>query len=329
MTSETLRIVFIGGTGRCGTNILKKIFSKHSQVATLPFEHRFLIDPDGIIDFYSTFPQSWSPFLADKRLSRLKHLLDEVSEDKIIHRILRKILLFINKEGKFISPQRYVGWRLNKHFANFKKYNKRLIAQLHEFEFDAVYPGTDNYTFRPQLYHSSPKSKQELTKIFGDYLRSLIQDFLTVHKKEFFIEDNTWNIFFSREFLGLLPEAKIIHIYRDPRDVVASFSKQRWCPSDKMEAAQWYKTMMEYWFSLKVELPSSSYHETKLESLVNSPEKTIKELCQFTGLPFETGMLRVDLSRSHGGRWKKEFSENEKIEITDFLSSILNTLEYE
>ena len=46
------KVIFIGGSGRSGTNILRKLLSKHSQVASLPFEHRFIIDPDGIIDFF-------------------------------------------------------------------------------------------------------------------------------------------------------------------------------------------------------------------------------------------------------------------------------------
>ena len=39
-----MRTILIGGTGRCGTNLLKNIFTNHSSVVTLPFEQRFFID---------------------------------------------------------------------------------------------------------------------------------------------------------------------------------------------------------------------------------------------------------------------------------------------
>ena len=55
------KVIFIGGSGRSGTNILRKILSNHSKVASLPFEHRFIIDPNGIIDFYNSFTLNWSP----------------------------------------------------------------------------------------------------------------------------------------------------------------------------------------------------------------------------------------------------------------------------
>jgi len=321
-------IVFIGGTGRCGTNILKNLFSKHPKVATLPFEHRFLIDPDGIVDFYSTFSQSWSPFMADKRLKRLENLLNEVSNDKIFHKALKKIIFLINKEGKFISPKKYIDWKLTKYFPNFKKHNEKLVSKLREFTYRGIWPGTDSYTFKPQIYHSGPKTKEKLAEIFGNYLRDIIQDFLLENNKEFFFEDNTWNIFFARELLELLPESKVIHIFRDPRDVVASFSQQRWCPGDRKKAALWYKSMMEYWFKIRNYLPSYFYYEIKLETLVNSSEKSIRQLCEFTGLPFEDRLLEVNLGKSHIGRWEKEFPENEKMEISNILESVIYKLGY-
>ena len=36
-------LIFIGGSGRSGTNILRNLLSKHSQVGSLPFEYRFII----------------------------------------------------------------------------------------------------------------------------------------------------------------------------------------------------------------------------------------------------------------------------------------------
>ena len=56
-----MKTCFIGGTGRCGTSILRTVLSRHSSVATLPIEHRLTVDPDGIFDFYRSYTTGWSP----------------------------------------------------------------------------------------------------------------------------------------------------------------------------------------------------------------------------------------------------------------------------
>lgn len=330
METGSVKIVFIGGTGRCGTNILKEIFSKHTRVATLPFEHRFFIDPDGLVDFYSSYSQAWSPFWADTKLRRLEKFLSEISHVNRFHSLLERIILTFNGEGKFISPKRYCRWELSKHFPHFEKHNRNLLQELREFTYDGVWPGTESYSFRPCVHHGPWMSKEELAEIIGRYIKGLIGDFLKDKKADCFVEDNTWNIFFARELLELVPEAKIVHIYRDPRDVVASFIHQRWCPSNIRKAALWYKSMMEYWLrEVRVSLTAGQFYEVSLEQLVSQPKETITKLCEFTGLSFEDSLIEVDLTKSNSGRWKSEFSRSEKEEISRILGPIISDLSYE
>jgi len=60
MAPNSVAVVFCGGTGRCGTNVLKRVFARHPEVYTLPFEIRFLLDPGGIIDFYTSHSAQFS-----------------------------------------------------------------------------------------------------------------------------------------------------------------------------------------------------------------------------------------------------------------------------
>ena len=106
MTSD-LQVVFIGGTGRCGTSITSAILGKHSLVTTLPFEYRFIIDPDGIVDFFRSYAATWSPFMADRRLKRLERFLLTLSETPPLHRAVGGILRHLDRGGKILSPRRY------------------------------------------------------------------------------------------------------------------------------------------------------------------------------------------------------------------------------
>jgi hypothetical protein len=197
------------------------------------------------------------------------------------------------------------------------------------FSFSGCWVGSQSYQIQSTIYHAPPLSRDELAPILGDFIRDVIAEILSEQNKSFFVEDNTWNVFFARELLELLPEAKLIHVYRDPRDVVASFSQQRWSPSNRIQAARWYRDMMQHWFEVRSGLPTHSYHELSLESLVASPREILTSICEFAGITFDEAMLEIDLSHSHTGRWKRECSDEEKIKIQVILGDVIGELGYE
>ena len=322
------KVVFIGGTGRSGTNITCQILGTHPKAARLPFEYRFTIDPDGIVDFYRSYPQTWSPYLADKRLKRLEKLLSEISEVNLLHGLVGGVLKLVDKNGKLLSPKRYAAWELKKHIPGFKTYVKELLDDLREFSYQGVWPGTGSYTFLPCIYYAKTRSQEELREILGRFLEKVFESLLAEANADFYVEDNTWNILFARELLQLVPEAKIVHVYRDPRDVVASMIQQRWCPKDKEHTAMWYKTIIEHWFSIRSDLPPGSYYEMKLEDLVNAPEKVVRELCDFIQIPYSQCMVCVDLSHAHSGRWKKDFSREEQKQVKRIIGDLVTDLGY-
>jgi len=328
MQADIPKIVFIGGTGRCGTNITKDILSQHPKVATHPFEYRFIIDPDGIVDFYRSYTATWSPYLADRRLKRLENLLAALSREPAYHHWLGKLLKQFDKSGKIISPRRYYGWRLDRHLPNFREHSQALIEELMDFSFSARWVGTESYTYHPQIYFAGPKRDEELATILGKFVNKVILDFLKFQNKEFYVEDNTWNFLFARELLQLAPQSKLLHIYRDPRDVVASFVQQNWAPSELCQAAEWYKTMMYHWFNIREQLPVGSYYEYSLESLVDSPKQTLENLCKFVGLSYDPIFLEVDLSKSHQGRWREDFDIDEQKILQKILGDVIAKLGY-
>ena len=92
-------ICLIGGTGRCGTTILKQIFQAHPEVAKIP-EWRFAVDPDGILDFYSSLSQNWSPHLFDVKLKRLYKLLQQTGQQNIPAKYFRLLLRRLHIEHR-------------------------------------------------------------------------------------------------------------------------------------------------------------------------------------------------------------------------------------
>jgi hypothetical protein len=110
---------------------------------------------------------------------------------------------------------------------------------------------------------------------------------------------------------------------------VASFVKQRWCPSDGRQAALWYKSIITHWFSVRADLSPHNYYEYSLEDLVSATERVVKEICDFTGIPYTPLLLEIDLSKAHSGRWKREFTAAQQRLVQDILGEEIDRLGYE
>lgn len=323
-----MKTIFIGGTGRSGTNITKKILTQHPDVAALPFEHRFLIDPEGIVDFYNSFSKNWSPYYSDYKIKKLRKFLINLANRNSFHFFISKLIKKMDKKGRFITPHNYYGWELERWFPNYTKHVNDLINELTDFTYQSIWPGSESYKKNNITFFSSYKEKEKLAIILNKFIENLIHHFLFVKKKSVFVEDNTWNILFAKELSELVPNFKLLHIIRDPRDVIASMKNQKWCPSELDQAIMFYKGIVDKWIHIKENLNKSSYLEIKFENLIHNPKESIERICNFSGINYSEYMLNIDLSRSNINRWEKDFSEEDKKMINIELNDYLKHLDY-
>jgi hypothetical protein len=322
------KVCVIGGSGRSGTTILKVIFSTHPDVAQVP-EYRFSIDPDGLVDYYTGFESGWSPYLADSRLKRLESLLRDIGQHK---RVARAVAFLFNRYSlerhfsRCLVP-RYAGIAFERHCPDYFTHVERLIRELEEFNYAGQWNGSELFS-RRKMHFTSRKSRQELRSILGGFWRDVIRSTCVYQKKSIFVEDNTWSILWFDKILELLPEARLVHVVRDPRDIVASYTKMRWAPDNPLHAARWYKGVINEWFSIKERLDNDKYLVIKLEDLVEQPVAILQRVCAFWGVPWNDGLLNTDLSKSHSGRWKTDLSDIDGRMVTEELGAELEQLGY-
>jgi len=146
-------------------------------------------------------------------------------------------------------------------------------------------------------------------------------EFFTMVMREFCVDSSRLRFVGDKdprliEYLPLLhggfPGARLIHIYRDPRDVALSKTKAAWSKGRPFFAnlfagrVQW-ALVREYGEKLFGE----KFFELAYEDLTSSPESTIREICDFLDIEFELSMMLP----SEGGAvlvakdemsWKKE-----------------------
>ncbi|MEM8836215.1 MAG: sulfotransferase [Planctomycetota bacterium] len=98
---------------------------------------------------------------------------------------------------------------------------------------------------------------------------------------------------FVRRIHACFPDARFIHIHRDPRDVVASLIHQHWWPTTNvLDTAIYCRHVIDRQTRLASDLGPDKYLTIKYERLVTTPREELERLCAFFGEPFDDAMLR-------------------------------------
>ena len=322
------KYIFIGGVGRSGTSIVRELFSSNKMVATFPFEYRFIIDPDGIIDYLTTSTNSWSPYIADRRLKRLESFLLRLGKKNNFAYFFGWLIRSSDLLSKRISADAYHGWELADHFPNYYKHVDILISELEIFQFPAIWAGADSFKLKSKIKYSPPRSSEELHAIFSRFLTNLFHDMLEKYGKFVLVEDNTWNLLFINPISKIFIDSKFIHVYRDPRDVVCSFVKQRWMPSNLVQSATICRDLyLQILNNLSV-VEESRVFSISLEELVFEQQVKVPLMADFAGLEACDSMIEFPLSSRSIGRWKRDLNEFQLLEVEPIIKDITVRLGY-
>ncbi len=149
---------------------------------------------------------------------------------------------------------------------------------------------------------------------------------------------------------AVLPEAKFIHIYGDPRDVVASMLTMDWTQGTVRGLSRsWVKTLCEHLRCLR-ELPGDVYTGVRFETLIEKPEDELRRLCAVIGEAFDPAMLafnereeagfsdaekswkeqtRRPLSANSVGRFRQDLTRRQIAQIERIVGTLLERFEYE
>lgn len=326
--SENTEVIFITGSGRSGTNILKKIFSQLPDVASLPFESRFMVDPKGIIDFYNSFPSIWSPYWVDSKIKELEYFLTSLAANTAEKAERTRIAKATDPIGLGITPPPYAGWELDTWIPGYSRYVEELINALIDYTYPAIWPGTAEGKVNNHMYFSGRKDKAALAPMLSKFLNQCVQSIIKHQNKRILVDDNTHSLLFASDVLSLTSNAKMLHIVRDPRDVISSLKTQRWAPNEVSKLVVWYRELMDCWTAQKTALARDQFLEVRFEDFIGQPQKSSSEICAFLGVTFHEAMLDTDLSKHNIGRYKSELTSEEVARIENELSRVFSTYNY-
>ena len=90
--------------------------------------------------------------------------------------------------------------------------------------------------------------------------------------------------------LRVFPDAQVVHVIRDGRDVAVSHRKRFGYWSSVKSTVKWPRYVAAA-RAAGSRIPPGQYHEVRYESLVSDQEKTMRELMDYLGETFEPEML--------------------------------------
>ena len=299
-------ITLIGGNGRSGTTLLRRLLGRHEAVCESP-EWRVPVDPGGLVDFYVGETGAWSPLLFDARLRALRRVLQAVSaKPGWLHWYRRALHAsgLAKAQGRNLDVA-YGQMDVTRFCPNFEELARELLVRLEVFRYQAVWTGS-SFLDDGSLTFGGPFDSIELRDLLGDFFRGVASSAAAHASAQHYVEKNTWYPLVFDRFLELVPEARLVVIRRDPRDVVCSLMEQRWAPSELDSAAHYYTKLDQRWAHVRKHLTTDVYLEVEYEELVENPEMVLTSIGEFAGIPIAQGPY--GLSAKSIGRWRNNLT---------------------
>lgn len=131
---------------------------------------------------------------------------------------------------------------------------------------------------------------------------------------------------------ALFPQAKIIHLLRDPRDVARSSIGMGWSGNSFFGVDHWIGTERGWSEDL---FPAAQVLTVHFETLMSDLEGELTRICDFLGLDFEPGMLKYYENSTYGPpdpkiaqKWKQKAGAREIALLEGRLGPLLEARGY-
>jgi hypothetical protein len=114
------------------------------------------------------------------------------------------------------------------------------------------------------------------------------------------------------DILHIWPNARFIHLIRDPRDVAPSVIAMGWSGNTWHSSRLWLHAQQEA-HALSETLPANRWHTVRFEDLVSKPVDTLTKVSEFLGCEFDPAMLTYPENTTYPApdasaaqRWRKK-----------------------
>lgn len=303
-----MKAMFVCGSGRSGTTVLRKALSHHPDVATMPGELRLNVDPDGVLDLHDALTQAWDPYAADTAMHRFASLLSQVTS----------------------RHHAYRGHRLDQ-WVGEGRYDvaaDKLMKELRYARIPARWVGSVEKQ-SGHMYEMARGSRAEALRTFIETLY-LARRYDATH----WVDDSPYAGLHADRLAAVYPSRFFALCVRHPFDIFSSFlhGGKHWTPKVPKLAARRIREALLYTHSTL--LSGHQYRVVRLEAVMENPIDEMLALCRdaqiFTPPTAiaEEMVSEYDSDAAHIGRWRAELSPGEIDVARDILGVVCQEFGY-
>jgi glycosyltransferase involved in cell wall biosynthesis len=186
----------------------------------------------------------------------------------------------------------------------------------------------------------------------GDFLRIVMELMARKQGVERWAETTPDHLLALPRIKQTIPDALVIHIIRDGRDVALSLEKQQWIRPFPWDHGKELLTAATYWEWIVNQgrkhgrTLGNDYKEVRYEDLVADPRSTLTDLGEFVGQELDYDRIQrvgigsvsrpnssFDGDKKAGSfhpvaRWRKSLSEQQLVQVEGLIGQTLDTLGY-
>jgi hypothetical protein len=145
-------------------------------------------------------------------------------------------------------------------------------------------------TFNTEEILETLKDEPNIT--FGILFKHLLKQYAKLIGRPRWGLKTPHNEFWTDDIFAAYPDAKMIHLIRDPRDVAVSVESRGWDKPLEKTCKKWQQSAQLA--KINKEKYAGAYIVVRYEDLVRDPESIIKQVCQVVELDYTPDMLKMD-----------------------------------
>lgn len=151
---------------------------------------------------------------------------------------------------------------------------------------------------------------------YRDLVESIMHHKAKACGKQYWADKTPYYAYYIPEIMELFPEARVVHIIRDGRDMALSVFRQSWGPKNAYMAAVRWRRFLDHVDRPRSLLQADQFYQLRYEDLLTAPVETFGRLMSFLQFPASTTEIWARecenyLQRDNHAKWRTKMSHQD------------------